>query len=152
MVAGRGRIVYTRWPGAAPRPNQKSSIHAALPDGSNSRMISAKRTSLDFELDHSPDISPDGSRVVYSTTRHKVDGDYARWRSFEIETVGLDGKERLRLTDSPSQEVWPKWSPDGKHIAFARTVPGGDPEGEGIFVMNADGSNLRQLFPFYRYE
>ncbi len=39
---------------------------------------------------------------------------------------------------------WPEWSPDGFKIAFV-----GDPvdssEGRGVFVMNADGSDVRRL-------
>ncbi len=150
-------IVYTSWPSGIPRPGYKSIIYATLPDGSNRRQLSVKRTNLDYEFDHSPDVSPDGSRIVYSTTRHKIEGlgsnpSHPRpKRNFEIEIVGLDGKERHRVTDHPAQDTWPAWSPDGKRIAFARMWPGGDEEDWGIFVANADGSDTRQLFQFFRY-
>jgi dipeptidyl aminopeptidase/acylaminoacyl peptidase len=51
----------------------------------------------------------------------------------------LLGPER---TDARFVSVWPAWSPDGSKIAFA-----GDQvdlsDGRGVFVMNADGSDVR---------
>ncbi|MCH6569200.1 MAG: PD40 domain-containing protein, partial [Acidobacteria bacterium] len=35
----------------------------------------------------------------------------------------------------------PHWSPDGRHIAFQSTRTGS----KQIFIMNADGKNLRQI-------
>ncbi len=48
----------------------------------------------------------------------------------------------LHLTDSPLEEIEPAWSPDGTQIVFTRV------QGENakdIFIMDANGSNLRQL-------
>jgi Tol biopolymer transport system component len=50
--------------------------------------------------------------------------------------------DRLRkLTDASWSSEFPKWSPDGKRIAFSAN-PGGRYQ---IFVMNADGSDVRQV-------
>lgn len=50
--------------------------------------------------------------------------------------------DRLRkLTDTTWSSEFPKWSPDGKRIAFSAN-PGGRFQ---IFVMNADGSDVRQV-------
>lgn len=50
--------------------------------------------------------------------------------------------DRLRkLTDTTWSNEFPKWSPDGKRIAFSAN-PGGRYQ---IYVMNADGSDVRQV-------
>jgi len=96
--------------------------------------------------DNFPAWSPIGDRIVFTTDR---DGDY------EIYTIRPDGTDLQRLTRSPGNDAHPAWSPDGKWIAFASTRSGHkdesllhpynpQPDGE-IFVMRADGSDVRQL-------
>ena len=50
--------------------------------------------------------------------------------------MNVDGSGLRLLTDKGNT---PAWSPDGKTIAFRSTFP------EAIWLMDADGSNLRQL-------
>ena len=100
-------------------------------------------------VDYSPDISPDGSRIAYATTRHRVPEEGDRWRNFEIETSGLDGSDsRRRLTDYDGQDVSPEWSPDGNRIAFVRKVSGIHDDARGIYTMAADGSDTRRVHRF----
>ena len=112
--------------------------------------------------DHTPVISPDGSQIAVS---YWQDGHW------EVHTLSIDGSHRRRLTETPltiiadktqltSQVVdgkarfvpgenphWnntaPAWSPDGSQIAFL-TDRSGQWE---IWVMGADVSNQRQMFP-----
>jgi Tol biopolymer transport system component len=76
------------------------------------------------------DVSPDGSQLVFS----RVEQSVAR-----IHVAPLGGGEARRLTDSPS--TLPRWSPDGRLIAFGRD------RGYlgGVFVIAADGSGERRL-------
>ena len=51
------------------------------------------------------------------------------------------GKDLVRLTDQPTEDASPAWSPDGTKIALDA-----DPDGDfDIYVMDADGSNLVNL-------
>jgi len=68
--------------------------------------------------------SPDGSGIAFSTTTSSY-------------VLVLDTDELRKLPRGGQLN----WSPDGSRIVFVRHA-GGDTE---IFVMNADGSNVRQL-------
>jgi Tol biopolymer transport system component len=76
-------------------------------------------------------FSKDGQWVAY---RSVPDG--ALWRS------KVDGTERLKLTSSPMDIVGPRWSPDGKQIAFSSTMPG---KPEHIYVVAADGGAPKEV-------
>ena len=73
-------------------------------------------------------ISPDGKQIAFT-----YKGD--------IYTVPAAGGEATRLTTSESYETAPRWSPDGKKIAFASDRHGNT----DIFVMNANGGTPKRL-------
>jgi TolB protein len=76
-----------------------------------------------------PSWSPDGRRFAFSSTH---EGNH------EIYTADLEGKDLVRLTNSPGIDAHPCWSPDGKTIAFATDRWGGlelasvRPDGTGL--------------------
>lgn len=89
------------------------------------------------------DVSPDGKQVVFSSTRDAKTPD--------IYAMSIDGIDVRRLTANENFEDAPTWSPDGRRIVFSRdtrastdTSPEETSNGE-IFVMDADGGNVRQL-------
>jgi len=98
-------------------------------------------TQLTTGPDTFPAWSPAGDRIAFTSNR---DGDY------EIYTVRPNGKGLVRLTHSPGNDAHPAWSPDGEWIVFAsnrtgfKDETGGMSDGE-IFVMRADGTEVRQL-------
>jgi Tol biopolymer transport system component len=78
-----------------------------------------------------PDISPDGEWVVFRT------GDVG-----DVAIARADGSGFRRLTgDDVYREFYPRWSPDGKSIAFQSNRSGT----AEIWIINPDGSGLRQL-------
>ena len=127
--------------------NNRGVTHVAASDGSSVRRISDRDYS---KVAFSPDISPDGSRIVYATTRHNVKGN-RYGRNFEIETSRLDGSDRRRLTENGEQDVSPAWSPDGRRIVFFRDVTGRvrDDSDRGIYTVAPHGSDERLLLPFH---
>jgi Tol biopolymer transport system component/DNA-binding winged helix-turn-helix (wHTH) protein len=81
-----------------------------------------------------PAISPDGSRIAYSSDHHG---------SFEIHTklLAQDSSE-IQLTDDGEQNFQPAWSQDGQRIAYYSKNRG------GIWELPATGGKARQLTTF----
>jgi Tol biopolymer transport system component len=96
-------------------------------------------------------ISPDGKRVVFTSLK---DGD------LDIYTMNIDGTDVRRLTNTPGYDGGPWWSPDGTKIVYRAWHPTDTalvsyrsllaqrlvrPNRMELWVMNADGSNQRQI-------
>ena len=81
-----------------------------------------------------PDLSPDGKQMVYVTN----DG---------VWVDRMDGTAPQRLNEGFCRD--PRWSPDGKQIAYAKSSHGRDPGGQDldldIWVCNAEGTNLHPV-------
>ncbi|MGH9321092.1 MAG: S9 family peptidase, partial [Vicinamibacteria bacterium] len=90
---------------------------------------------LDFERVSDPQISPDGTQVVY--TRGWVDKQADKWET-ALWVVNADGSKNRHLAEGSS----PRWSPDGARIAY---LAEGEPQGEQIFVryMDAEGATTQ---------
>lgn len=63
--------------------------------------------------------------------------------NWEILVMNADGTGEVNITDRPSSDKSPCWSPDGSKIAFHSRKQGEEEVylNDDIFVMNADGSN-----------
>ena len=64
-------------------------------------------------------------------------------RNLDIFSINPDGTDPTNLTNDPTQEDDPTWSPDGSKIAFAQEAA--DLMGPDIYSMNADGSDRTNL-------
>ena len=86
-----------------------------------------------------PQLSPDGSRVAYVVTEVLKDENRT---NADLWLVNADGSGAPRqLTTSPKRDAHPRWSPDGKWIAF-ESARAGETQ---IFVLAVDGGEARQL-------
>jgi Tol biopolymer transport system component len=80
----------------------------------------------------SPQVSPDGKRVVYAT---------GGWTEMKLWSSALDGSDAKPLSDG-AMAMWnAEWSPDGSHLAFT----GSEATGLSVWVMRADGTERRKV-------
>ncbi len=85
-----------------------------------------------------PQISPDGTNVAFVvTTMDKATNK----GSSDIWIVPVRGGEARRLTTSPASDSQPRWSPDGRTIAFTSTRSG-SPQ---IWTIAPDGGEAVQV-------
>lgn len=92
-------------------------------------------------VDQNPSFSPRGDQVVFSRCSFKSPFPCTLYR------VNLNGKALTQLTHSAdeSEDAFPVYSPDGTRIAFESIFRGGFLS--RVFVMNADGSQIRPITP-----
>ena len=102
--------------------------------------------SLEMKSAFSPEISPDGKRVVYEVSRTNWEDNAFERDLWITDTATGEGHQ---LTASKKSSTNAAWSPDGKWIAFLSDRPGqisGSPDGKKqIYVISADGGEARQL-------
>jgi dipeptidyl aminopeptidase/acylaminoacyl peptidase len=85
-----------------------------------------------------PQLSPDGSLVVYvvSELDHATDKTTS-----SLWLVPSSGGRPRQLTTAPGANNHPRWSPDGKTIAFVSRRSGSDQ----VWLLPIDGGEARQL-------
>ncbi|NNE65956.1 MAG: hypothetical protein HKN33_05260, partial [Pyrinomonadaceae bacterium] len=111
-----------------------------------------KRLTKSPGYDAEATVSPDGKTIVFTSMR---DGD------LDIYSMDRNGKNVKRLTDALGYDGGPFFSPDGKQIVYRSYHPKTEaeiarykdrlandliePANFEVWVMNADGSNKRQV-------
>ena len=160
FFAGDMRIFYasTEHVGAAcpPRPDYSRGYVWALYDYdiyvADSSGAHARRLTDNPGYDAEGTLSPDGSTIVFTSLR---DGD------LDIYTMRTDGTQLKRLTHTLGYDGGPFFSPDGKQIVYRAYHPQTAQDSAGyraliaqhlvrpqemdLWVMNANGSNQRQV-------
>jgi len=81
-----------------------------------------------------PQLSPDGKRVAFTIGDVNVDANRTLTQIYIISSAG---GEMRQLTSGTSSSSSPRWSPDGKKIAYVT--------GDQVWVMEPDGSNKEQV-------
>jgi len=80
------------------------------------------------------DISPDSTQVAFTWNAT------GKW---EIHVVPIAGGTPRRLTSGPGNKYYPRWSPDGKLIAYLRDADGS--ENFDIYVVSPEGGEPAAL-------
>jgi dipeptidyl aminopeptidase/acylaminoacyl peptidase len=87
-----------------------------------------------------PQCSPDGKWIAYTVTSIDREADKRRTA---IWMVNWEGTQDLRLTYGPESDRSPRWSPDGKYLAFISAREGG--EKNQIWLLDRRGGDAQPL-------
>ncbi len=99
------------------------------------------RLTSDTMLIMNPVWSPDSNKIAFEGCMGgSMGSDCPAGVSFDIFVMNANGSNLKNITNDPSSDRFPAWSPDGK-LAFSSNRTGKDE----IYVMNADGSSLTQV-------
>ena len=127
------RLIVSEWndqPGESFRENTCWLVNA---DGSDLRKLTIPAT------DEVDDWSPDGDWLLTVSSRQPP-GD----PGYQLYVMRLDGSGERRISDGHGTNVYPRFSPDGKHVAYFHRV--GDNGASRILIVDLDGNNRRTLF------
>ena len=92
-----------------------------------------------------PQVSPDGKWIAYTVGTIDLEKDK---RDSDLWMVSADGSDRIRLTSTPeTSESSPRWSPDGRYLAFLAAR--GDEEekkrGGQVWLLDRRGGEAQKL-------
>ncbi len=82
-----------------------------------------------------PDLSPDGQWLVFTTAEERS--------PVNLVVMRADGSEGRQITRAAGDNYSPRWSPDGRHIAFVSSRD--DLVRSEIYVARPDGSDARNV-------
>ena len=93
-----------------------------------------------FRAVNDPQISPDGAWVAYTVTSVDSTKDKS---DTDIWMASWDGAQTIRVTSTPESESSPRWSPDGRWLAFVS----GRQEGKGgqIWLLDRRGGEAQRV-------
>lgn len=112
----------------------RMQIWVAQSDGSNTRNVSLALTPRGGA---SPNLSPDGRQVLWVAN--------LRGRAPVVLTDVESGVSKELTPEAVTGNETPRWSPDGRQIVFSSLRDSNDTGRNDVFVMNADGSQVRNL-------
>src|SRR6267143_3498708 len=88
-----------------------------------------------------PQLSPDGELLAYVVAGVDVKEDKS---ISHIWMVGYNSSNDRQITFSQEGETSPRWSPDGKYLAFTSSRPG-KAKGNQVWLLDRRGGEAQQL-------
>jgi Tol biopolymer transport system component len=89
------------------------------------------------ETDEVDDWSPDGQWLVTVSDRHPPHGS-----GYQLYVMRPDGTDQVRLTEGRGLNVYPRFSPDSRQVAYLHQERGEN----SLWIINIDGSGRHQVY------
>ena len=110
--------------------------------GADSKRAITEKDLYAFHWVGSPQISPDGAKVVYTLVKVAANHDDYETALWIAPTSGGPSRQ---LTSGP-RDSGAQWSPDGKTLAFLRaTEKDGKPQPPQVYLLSLEGGEARAL-------
>ena len=135
-AADKGGDPYSATMPASP---EDVSLFGTHPDGERmpyeNRLLTnmSRHTFAEIGRDFDPDMHPDGRTMVFASTRNCEHPD--------IFIKDVDGYAITQLTADPSDDIQPRFSPDGARVVFSSNRCGN----WDVWMINRNGAELMQL-------
>jgi dipeptidyl aminopeptidase/acylaminoacyl peptidase len=126
------------------RFNDNRRLHIFVADVATRRVSQLTRGNY---YEHSIEWSPSGAEIMF-VSNHGADPD--RVFNYDVFAINVTSGAQRQITRTASPEYQPVWSPDGRRIAYLgtkRSLTSSETtmEDTHVWVMNADGSNRREV-------
>ncbi len=104
-------------------------------------------TGLHMRIPDEAVLSPDGKHVAFTIWERLGNEPKRQGRIWLVDTVLAESgiSEPRPLLKGPNSSSTPRWSPNGKSIAYVSTVGEGEKALSQLYVMAADGSLAHQI-------
>lgn len=144
-----GKIAFSR----LDNRNGQSDVFLMKADGNGVKRLATK--SVGESPNPNPAFSPDGKSLAFEAGPQGGDREF----NIDIYVMDADGSGLKRITQEPTFDSMPSWSPDGTRIVYSRmdislmfssasasaeSIRNGSND-NGIYTIRVDGTGLRRL-------
>ena len=144
------KLLYRHWDSWV--DDKRQHIFIMNSDGSNIRNVTpgdrdAVPPSMTFSAGDEYDFSPDGKLLIYTATPVPV-REEAWSTNHDIYTVDLATGERKQITANTAADNYPRFSPDGKYIAYrAQSRPGFEADRWQLMLYDRASGKTKSITP-----
>lgn len=144
------KLLYRHWDSWVDDKRQHLFVMNA--DGTNPRNVTpgdrdAVPTSSTFSAGDDYDFSPDGKELAYTATPIPV-REEAWSTNHDIYTVNLETGERKQITTNLAADGFPRYSPDGKYLAYrAQSRAGFEADRWQLMLLDRSTGKTKNITP-----
>ncbi|MEW6062516.1 MAG: S9 family peptidase, partial [Bacteroidota bacterium] len=144
------KLLYRHWDSWVDDKRQHLFVMNA--DGTNLRNVTpgdrdAAPTSSTFSAGDDYDFSPDGKELAYTATPIPV-REEAWSTNHDIYAVNLETGERKQITTNPAADGFPRYSPDGKYLAYrAQSRAGFEADRWQLMLLDRSTGKTKSITP-----
>ncbi|MEW5798396.1 MAG: S9 family peptidase [Bacteroidota bacterium] len=144
------KLLYRHWDSWV--EDKRQHVFVMNADGSDPRNVTpgdrdGAPTSSTFSAGDEYDFSPDGKELAYTTTPIPVHEE-AWSTNHDIYTVNLETGERKQVTTNLAADGFPRYSPDGKYLAYrAQSRAGFEADRWQLMLLDRSTGKAKSITP-----